>query len=44
MTGIMHGPDNALLGGIALSPDGTTLAVGYYPGGLLFFDTRTSSR
>ena len=41
VSGIMHGPDNALLGAIALSPDGTTLAVGYYPGGLLFFDTRT---
>jgi WD40 repeat protein/tRNA A-37 threonylcarbamoyl transferase component Bud32 len=40
--GIMHSPHGALLGGIALSPDGRTLAVGDVANGkLLFFDART---
>lgn len=38
--GIMNGADGELLRGIAVSPDGKTLAVGSWPGGLAFFDTR----
>jgi WD40 repeat protein len=37
---VMHGPDDALLRGIAISPDGTTLAVGG-GGGVHFFDAGT---
>jgi WD40 repeat protein len=39
--GIMHGDDDALLQGIALSPDGTTLAVLDFFNKLLFFDPRS---
>ena len=39
--GIMHGSEDALLWGIALSPDGTTLAVADFYNGILFFDART---
>jgi WD40 repeat protein/serine/threonine protein kinase len=50
--GIMHGPGDALLRGIAISPDGKTLAVGGgvvgealqtigFEGGVLFFDAGT---
>jgi len=39
--GIMHGSDDAALDGIALSPDGRTLAVSDFFYKLLFFDART---
>jgi WD40 repeat protein/tRNA A-37 threonylcarbamoyl transferase component Bud32 len=39
--GIMHGTDDASLDGIALSPDGRTLAVADSFKKLLFFDART---
>jgi WD40 repeat protein/tRNA A-37 threonylcarbamoyl transferase component Bud32 len=42
--GIMHAPDDALLGGLALSPDGRTLAVVDFLGRLLFYDARTYDR
>jgi WD40 repeat protein/tRNA A-37 threonylcarbamoyl transferase component Bud32 len=43
--GIMHGPHAALAGGIALSPDGRTLAVSdSLNGKLLVFDARTYER
>ena len=41
--GIMHG-ESDILRAIAVSPDGKTLAVGDYNGGLLFFDARTYER
>ena len=37
----MHAPDDAGLNAVALSPDGTTLAVSDFIGKLLFFDART---
>jgi WD40 repeat protein len=40
VAGVMHGRTD-ILRSIAISPDGRTLAVGDYPGGLLFFDART---
>jgi WD40 repeat protein/tRNA A-37 threonylcarbamoyl transferase component Bud32 len=40
-TGIMHGPGDAEINGIALSPDGRTLAVSDFYNKLLFFDART---
>jgi WD40 repeat protein/tRNA A-37 threonylcarbamoyl transferase component Bud32 len=39
--GIMHGPDNAQPSGVALSPDGTTIAISDFFSRLLFFDART---
>jgi len=39
--GIMHGPDDAELNGIALSPDDRTLAVTDFYNRVLFFDART---
>ena len=39
--GIMHGPDDASPAGIALSPDGRTIAVSDFFSKLLFFDART---
>ena len=39
--GIMHGPDDASPAGIALSPDGRTIAVSDFFKKLLFFDART---
>ncbi len=39
--GIMHGSDEARFNGIALHPDGTTLAVTDFYGKLHFFDART---
>ena len=39
--GIMHGPDDAQPSGIALSPDGRTIAVSDFFNKLLFFDART---
>jgi WD40 repeat protein len=39
--GIMHGPADAEPTGIALSPDGTTIAVSDFYNKLLFFDART---
>jgi WD40 repeat protein len=39
--GIMHGPDDAQPSGIALSPDGRTIAVSDFFSKLLFFDART---
>jgi WD40 repeat protein/tRNA A-37 threonylcarbamoyl transferase component Bud32 len=39
--GIMHGPDDSQPWGIALSPDGKTLAVSDFYNRVLFFDTRT---
>ena len=39
--GIMHGPESASPGGIALSPDGRTIAVSDFFSKLLFFDART---
>jgi WD40 repeat protein len=41
--GVMHG-DGGVLRGIAVSPDGTTLAVVAGGGKVLFFDTRTYGR
>jgi WD40 repeat protein len=38
---VMHAPSNAQLDGIALSPDGKTLALSDFYNRLLFFDTRT---
>jgi WD40 repeat protein/tRNA A-37 threonylcarbamoyl transferase component Bud32 len=40
VTGVMHGHDDVLRG-IAISPDGKTLAVGGSFTGVLFFDSRT---
>jgi WD40 repeat protein/tRNA A-37 threonylcarbamoyl transferase component Bud32 len=39
--GIMHGPDNAQPSGVALSPDGMTIAISDFFSRLLFFDART---
>jgi WD40 repeat protein len=39
--GIMHGRRDDVLRGIAISPDGKTLAVLSHPSGVLFFDART---
>jgi WD40 repeat protein len=40
--GIMHGvSDTSVLRGISVSPDGKTLAVADFSGGMLLFDTRT---
>ena len=44
VAGVMHGRWSDYLRAIALSPDGTTLAVGDAEAGLLFFDTRTYER
>ena len=43
VTGVMHG-ESDILRGIAVSPDGKTLAVGDFDVGLLFFDARTYER
>ena len=43
VTGVMHGQDD-ILRAIAVSPDGTTLAVANSDAGLLFFDARTYER
>jgi WD40 repeat protein len=42
--GIMHGGDDANFGGIALTPDGRTLAVADFYNGIVFFDARTHER
>ena len=39
--GIMHGPEDASPAGIALSPDGRTIAISDFFRKLLFFDART---
>ena len=39
--GIMHGPNDGELNGIALSPDGRTLVVSDFYSRILFFDART---
>jgi WD40 repeat protein/tRNA A-37 threonylcarbamoyl transferase component Bud32 len=43
VTGVMHG-ESDILRAIAVSPDGRTLAVGDFYGGLHFFDARTYER
>ena len=43
VAGVMHGQDE-ILRGIAVSPDGSTLAVGDTMVGVLFFDARTYER
>jgi WD40 repeat protein len=43
VTGVMHG-ESDILHGIAVSPDGRTLAVADLDAGLLFFDARTYER
>ena len=42
--GIMHGPDSAAFSGLALSPDGRTLAVTDFYNRVLFFDALTHER